>query len=255
MFSSQEDIASFITIVETANNIETSIMKQIVFRKRSTIKKSVSKSQGFDDVKDEAENLGDYGAMTEIQKMQSPEEKALQARGDEIKRKAEALEIEKGRKLETNQIIQNELEKKNNIEDAWKYLFQTLMEDCISLNDKDVMALLDATVKVFKLIKEFRQAASTHVKEIVDELSLPVELRGHEQYCTRYYGGSLASKPSSGSHEVPSLLVYNSPRYTVKIGLSRTIDASVLLGPKGLDVEVVEDDIVSSPSSAQRFKP
>lgn len=174
------------------------------------------------------------------------EEKLAIARREENRRKEEALLIEKGVAVNKKTNIEEQKEK-SLLEVAWKYLFQHLFEECISHNTKDNPNLIDSTFRLFKMIKEFRAAAIEHVKEIINEFSLPLKLRIHEQYCTRFYGPTLKEKSlQEAGREIPSLLVFRDPRYTVQMAVPQIVGKVAILISKGLEDEVIDDDIVSS---------
>lgn len=173
------------------------------------------------------------------------EELSALVKREELRRREEALLLEKGVNLNKESELQQE-EEKSLLENGWKYLFQHLFEDCISQNSKENPSLVECSLRLLKLLKEYKRTTERHVKEIIDELSLPAILRHHEQSCIRLYGNDLVQKnPIDAAKEIPSMLVYQNPKYTVKIAVSKSVNGIQILREKGLDPQAIDDDMVT----------
>jgi hypothetical protein len=208
-----------------------------VFSQRSATRQSTAYS---------SEIFGSPEDFQNNQTEQTVKERLAIAKREEIRRKEEALLIEKGTIVKVLTEVRHE-DKKRALEDGWKYLFQHLFEDCIAQNTKDNPMLLETTVRMIKMLKEFRTAAEAHVKQIIDELPLAKSLRASaNDECKSFYGSNLTPTPSNGNKkEVPTMMTITNENYSVKIGISKSVDGGLMLMSKGLDTEVIEDDMVS----------
>lgn len=164
----------------------------------------------------------------------------------DTRRREEALLLEKGQNLnfqigKERSVKDGEME--SMINDAWKVLYQNLIEESLQIKDSDLGESIKAGIKLCKVMKGFRIAASAHVKDIIDELALPVELRFHERHCTYYYGNNETTKPTTEG-ELPTKLFFSGESFEVTVAVPQQVEAGLSLRSHGLEILVVEDEQV-----------
>ena len=243
VFSTAEDIINLIQMIEASIGLQKSILLNPVFRHPSASParvKSLITSQIVPDKK--------YSQMT-LAEQKLLDEKIKEKRKADAQRKEESLLLEKGQKnlfhIGKDKAVKD-IEKESMLDDAWKILYQNLIEESILVRDNGIEDSIKSAIKLSKVIEGFRMSASKHLREIIDELSLPPELRLHEHQCTRYYGNSDTVRPANSPDELPTKLVYTDDKYDVTISVPQQIEAGLSLRSHGLEMLVVEDETVLS---------
>lgn len=175
----------------------------------------------------------DYHLMTAEEKKifeLSLEEK----RNLDRKRKDESFLLEKGQDLKFNfgkKLLENEQQSEQLVDDAWKILFQNLVEQSILLKNSDIKFVVNTGIKLFKVLNEFNKVARAHAKSIIEELCLPNQFRLHQEI-------------PNYDHEPITKMTFSDQRYRVTISLSHEIEAGLDAKKNGLTSKLIEDEAV-----------